>query len=624
MELVSLYSFDPTGRATANKVENQSIVVTPPSQVTDYSYVVPRGAPFYADTLVVKDGRTPGARTLVENVDYWCVIDFLSASVTLTRRVCVGIALLDPGYSGTLYVSYQALGGNYTMADYSVLEELIRERYVVKHVSYEQVVNLPAGFAPEWHTHEVDDMVGMSSVVDALGDIRDAAAGRNGSYSQIEQQLRNHINSSNAHTPADVGLDKVKNYGVATLTDVAGGASNKYITGDVLKSYVNSAEIDISHLATKSDVQNTYATKSSLNNYYPKATSDGRYAYKSDTYDKSTIDNMLANMSFGDELTGFYSKQESDARYLPKSDITQYIKTTVADGRYASNSDLNNYYSKTESNSRYASKSASYTKSESNGRYLTSSDLSPYLTENDASSTYQPKTSMSNYYTKSEVDRINTKVEFVSDPHGDANADSYFIKYLNRDANGNLTVREDRVELKKHVLKKDVYTKDEVDNAVSNGQSKVWQKKWYRTTNYRSYKLPTAYLLKYVQSTGVVYLTATVTTGFYYNEEALFTVDTGAAQDSGSGTVQFDLLSFSAEIITSTISSDAWVRPTRNTLTCLADGTLEMPLHFNVESSGNSYVNNFQVLISFNIDSLSDHQRIMQWFNSNHIVDTNW
>lgn len=242
MELISLYSFDPTGRSPANRIDNETITVIPPEQIKDYSYVIPRAAPFYVDTLIVRNGLNVGSRRLIENVDYWCVIDFLSASHSLQRRVCVGIALLDASYSGTLYVTYQTVGGNYTLADYSILEELIRERYIVKHVSYEQIINLPSGFAPDWHKHEVADMVGMSEVVTSMKGIITALQTNAGSFGQLSSSFNDHIENLRAHTPSEIGLGNVKNFGVATLEDIDARSSTTYVTAKTFKEYISDPE----------------------------------------------------------------------------------------------------------------------------------------------------------------------------------------------------------------------------------------------------------------------------------------------------------------------------------------------------------------------------------------------
>lgn len=562
MELVSLYPYDPTARATSNKIVNESITVIPPSQITDYSYVVPRAAPFFAETLVVKDGKGVGARTLVENVDYWCVIDFLSASTALTKRVCVGIALLDPGYSGTLYVTYQAVGGNYTLADYSILEELIRERYVVKHVSYEQIINLPAGFAPEWHEHEIGDMVGMSQVVSSLDNIETALLGRQGSYGQLSALVNDHIGSTASHTSAQVGLGNVKNYDVATLTDAVNGAGNKYVLASIMKQYVNQRQVDVSGFMTTTAANAAFVNKSTLVSYSTSAQSDSRYALKGDTYTKLQIDAKINDIDVSSALTGYYTKLQSDAKYATVSDISGFIKETVADIRYVPKTTLASYYTKTETDSRYALKTASYTKSESDNRYLTSASISSYLTESEAAGIYQPKSEMSSYYTKSEINREDLGISFISAPTGNFSGD-YVLRYTQRHANNVTSTDDVTIILPKHAKLTDVYTKTQVDklfrdNVEYNTASERFTKRV--VTKYRNYNLNIDWTL--VRTGNIVYCTYVCKDSFYWNETESLKLTTGpsGAATAYSGTSIPDMLSFSQNAISDNPNVDYWFR----------------------------------------------------------------
>ena len=590
MELISLYPFDPTARATSNKIENESITVIPPSHITDYSYIVPRAAPFYAETLVVKDGKTAGARRLVENVDYWCVIDFLSASASLNKRVSVGIALIDPNYSGTLYVSYQTLGGNYTMADYSVLEELIRERYIVKHVSYEQIINLPAGFSPEWHKHEVADMVGMSSVVTSLNNIKVATESRNGSYGQIEQQLRNHVNSTAAHTPADIGLGNVKNYGVATLTDAKGGSVSKYITADILKQYVAFEKNDVSGFLSKSDAALTYQTIANMSKYYDKVTSDGRYAYKTDTYTKGQVDAMLSGIDVSSALGDYYTKSQSDGRYASKGDLGSYSTTAVSDGKYASKVSLNDYYTKVDSDGRFALKAQSYTKGESDGRYLGSTALNGYLTQSVADGRYQSKTDMSTYLpvNSQAYGRVNT-VGFSNITNGkrltitDINpagpktwtADLDLSDYAK--TTGNVT-RDDVVKMYVYLLQQRLQLHQLRATTV--------------VTGYFNNKLTTQWIFVACRMTRSIKIHAYIVTPFYYEEDVNFplTFSVGKALPNvGSNLVNLEYMSFSADLRGYHQQQDTWVRPaTAHATLDKAAGTLSIPMRFSWAASNKS------------------------------------
>lgn len=624
MELVSLYPYDPTARATSNKIVNESITVIPPSQITDYSYVVPRAAPFFAETLVVKDGKGVGARTLVENVDYWCVIDFLSASVGLTKRVSVGIALLDPNYSGTLYVSYQTLGGNYTMADYSVLEELIRERYVVKHVSYEQIINLPAGFSPEWHNHEVADMVGMSSVVTSLEGIKTATGSRNGSYGQIEQQLRNHVNSTSAHTPADIGLGNVKNYGIATLTDAKGGSVSKYITADILKQYVAFDKTDNSVYLLKTDAALTYQTIANMSNYYNKTTSDGRYAYKTDTYTKGQVDALVSGIDASDSLGGYYTKSQSDARYAAKSDLDDYSTTSVADGRYATKLSLNGYYTKVDADGKYALKTQSYTKGESDGRYLSSAALSGYLTQSTADGRYQAKSAMDGYYTKEELNVVkNSSINWMPYPRPDYD---YMMQLVVTGPGSNDSDSRMYFNLDKHAKLTDVYTKAEVDSFIREASNslKVYQRKWTTTTSYRSYSLSTSWIMKYCPSTGTLSLSIIVDSPFYYDEDIVIVFKSGTApyQTSGTVTAILPIFAFTADNVASAYDTDTWFRQQGATMDVTSNGSFDISVRFSHASSDdNKYVKTLRTILTAGVDSNAKNSSVMQWFNSSHLIN---
>ena len=588
MELVSLYPYDPTARATSNKIVNESITVIPPSQITDYSYVVPRAAPFFAETLVVKDGKGVGARTLVENVDYWCVIDFLSASVGLTKRVSVGIALLDPNYSGTLYVSYQTLGGNYTMADYSVLEELIRERYVVKHVSYEQIINLPAGFSPEWHSHEVADMVGMSSVVTSLNNIKVATESRNGSYGQIEQQLRNHVNSTSAHTPADIGLGNVKNYGIATLTDAKGGSVSKYITADILKQYVAFEKNDVSGFLSKSDAALTYQTKTAMGNYYTKVAADGRYALKSDSYTKTQVDALVSGIDVSDSLSGYYTKSQSDGRYASKGDLGSYSTTLVADGKYATKSSLNGYYTKVDTDGKYATKASLngyYTKSESNSRYLGSTALNGYVTQSAADSKYLQSSALNNYYTKAQSDNsYPTKSQFNTLVNTTLPQAIFDFKNMRFERNPGTKEPQLRLEYNQNNESVTYFAPlTFLSDALSASSAGVEEVLFSRNIRYRSYTISVTWRIWRVGC--MLYATYESTNKFYYDEPIVLQLSTGPAPGTtSSGSTKSGLTAnWWQSATTKSAVVDYWFRLYENVKIDTVSG--ELTLHVSVSTA---------------------------------------
>lgn len=622
MQLVSLYPFDPTGRATANRIENQSITVTPPTQITDYSYVVPRGAPFYADSLVVKDGRNVGARTLVENVDYWCVIDFLSASTALTKRVCVGIALLDPGYSGTLYVTYQAVGGNYSLADYSVLEELIRERYVVKHVSYEQVINLPEGFAPEWHAHEVADMIGMGQVVTMLDNIKVAINGRQGSYGQLNTQISNHVGSSAAHTPSQVGLSNVKNYDVATLAEATSGAGNKYVVASIMKQYVSSQMQDMSGFITTVTANATFATKAMLNSYSTTAVADGRYALKSDVYTKAQVNALIEGIDVSSSLGGFYTKAQSDGKYLLKTDISDYIKETVADGRYATKSSMSAYSTTAVADGKYALKTASYTKSESDGRYLGSTALSGYLTQSAADSKYLQSSALNNYYTKAESNaNYPTKSQFNTLVNTTLPQAIFDFKNMRFERNPGTKEPQLRLEYNQNNESVTYFAPlsflDDVE--AKKDKNKIYTRQFNKSITYRNYTLSTTWKLRYAPHTGLLHINIFVNTPFYFHEDIVINLNSGPAPHSNGKSTPATLTYYGYESGHTSLNrnNDAWYMRRENAAALPISGEINIPISFSAPN-GQEYVNGMGTTVILGVENSMEHACVMQWFTESN------
>lgn len=366
MSLVSVREFDPTGLRGSNKITNEPIVINPLNRINDISYALPRAAPFFAKSLIVKDGTGAGAKTLLENVDYWIVFDFISPTIALTNRIACGIALIDSNYSGTLYVTYQALGGNYTFDDKSAFEEIIRKRYVSAHVAYDEIIGLPAGFAPDWHTHEVADLVGMSSVVTGLEQIATEIAKKPSAGNQASAALNSHLSNNNAHTPTQVGLGNVYNYGIATQAEIAAGASNKYVSALGLKQYV--ATVGAGGGLTKDTADKLYAPYSLTNSAVTQSQADGRYAAKNDSYTRTEIDNMLGQT--GGSTDG-YTKAQADGRFASKTSLQDYLTSDQISTTYVKSLDLTkNYLTKGNIEQTYARIDQTYTKSDVDSTFM--------------------------------------------------------------------------------------------------------------------------------------------------------------------------------------------------------------------------------------------------------------
>lgn len=165
-----------------------------------------------------------------------------------------------------------------------------------------------------------------------------------------------------------VGTIDLSNYYTKSQVDIKLG---DYIEEDVLGSYYTKNEVN--DLIDNIDIPTT-----DLTNYYKK----------SETYSKTEVNNLIDGLSTGDgeiNLNNYYTKEEVDSK-IP----TDYIKSIPSE-----------YITETELNKSLSG----YSKSSHTHNYL-SSIPSEYITETElnAKGYLTQHQSLTNYYTKGEVD----------------------------------------------------------------------------------------------------------------------------------------------------------------------------------------------------------------------------
>ena len=228
------YPYDPSGDATTNRIVNELHNVQPVGNISDASFIIPRAAPFFLNSLKIKKGNTANAEVLLEGIHYITTHHFVSMSYLLGTPLYSSITFLNRNYSGNVYLDYQSLGGQFVLNDYAGVEELTRQVYSVYNVTWEQVAGLIQGLPPVDHTMAGSDTTGYGELVDAVklvaATIRDASGGAAG-QSDTSARLGAHLTDNAAHTKSQVGLNNVENYAIATNAEArVGTAGNKYVT----------------------------------------------------------------------------------------------------------------------------------------------------------------------------------------------------------------------------------------------------------------------------------------------------------------------------------------------------------------------------------------------------------
>lgn len=223
------YPFDPTGSNPLNRIVNEQHVLTSLNDTKLYQTIIPSAAPFFTDNAVLSF-RNPdqSIRVLVEGVDYYFTHLFISATKATAKPVAGSITFLDKDITGVLRLTYQTLGGVWTLDDNEIATILANMIKNPRTTAWEQITSLPFEFPVIDHEWNLADMVGASEIVEAIDGIRDAVLAGNAGG------IANHVNDkNNPHevSKAQVGLSDVQNYPVASETQAQGGTNNtSYMT----------------------------------------------------------------------------------------------------------------------------------------------------------------------------------------------------------------------------------------------------------------------------------------------------------------------------------------------------------------------------------------------------------
>lgn len=240
--------FDPTGLLPANIVTGEVHTITP-ANGRDYHFTVPLFAPFFSgDQELIYEPAVGSPRPLVEGVDYLLAFEFIGASRGCAKPVYGGISFLNNQLAGKIrFNKYRTIGGNWCLNLPEITQILANRVNNPRTTAWEQVTNYPTLFPVIDHEWNLIDMVGMSKVVESLGDIADAIAAR--PVPVLPVDLIDHLEDfDNPHqvTKAQVLLGLANNYATATNAEtVAGVATNLHVTPSGAKALVDQSQGDI-------------------------------------------------------------------------------------------------------------------------------------------------------------------------------------------------------------------------------------------------------------------------------------------------------------------------------------------------------------------------------------------
>jgi len=331
-----LYPFDPYGNNPGCRIVDELQVLQTPGR-DDYYFIIPKAAPFFTKSLVVKDDAT--GTKYVEGIDYVVGHHFVEAMTETGKALAGSIRFLKRSITGVVSLTYQTVGGQWGFDDQAILEELSNKSVNPLVRTWAEIDVLPAAFPPVEHDQEASTLIGFQEVVDEVGRVADAISLTD------EGTNLDHISSrSNPHqvTKTQVGLGNVPNYGMASDVDAIAGvrddlfmsprAVELQITNGVGAGYADHlSDVDNPHYVTKFQVG-----LGNVENYTIADETTARAMVAGDQYITPLGVGYAIDQFYQDSIAPFFSGTEENPTGVTKEqvglgNVPNYGMATLAD-----------------------------------------------------------------------------------------------------------------------------------------------------------------------------------------------------------------------------------------------------------------------------------------------------
>lgn len=173
---MSDFDFDWTGEDPAFLVTDLPLSIEG-VEANEYHLIVPLQAPFYWDSIIVERWNTLSQtyETLIKEIDYTPGHLFIQATQQTTKALYGSFVLANKNLTCILKLTYQKLGGSWSL-DINKINEILSNKVVnPRHTSWEQVAGYPEQFPVIPHVHiDEEDMTSMADVTVAINGLADA------------------------------------------------------------------------------------------------------------------------------------------------------------------------------------------------------------------------------------------------------------------------------------------------------------------------------------------------------------------------------------------------------------------------------------------------------------------
>ena len=234
------YPEDRTGTRASNLITGEEHVLTPDNH-RNFHFIVPKFAPFYAESVKLFKSINGTLLELKEGIDYHFSLEYVSASLSTGKPVYGGISFVDLSLDAKVVLQqYRTVGGQWTLNTQEMLETIANIVFNPRKLTWDQISGKPQTFGPTDHTFDFNNLLTEKQIGDKLRDIRDAILTAAQSTTDHENRMDNPHNVS----AIQLGVGAFYQKGIATINEALEGSDpDKVITASVLKSVLETLGI---------------------------------------------------------------------------------------------------------------------------------------------------------------------------------------------------------------------------------------------------------------------------------------------------------------------------------------------------------------------------------------------
>ena len=163
------YPFDRTGAAVTNRI--QEIYELTDENRNEFNYIIPRFAPFFADSIIIEKLDTEDGNPLLlkKNQDYYLGGHFGEIRPFVGQARVESLVIFDDRrITGRYRVTYQTLGGPFVLDATGYAEQIANYLVNPFQTTWGEIVGKPIEYPPVPHGHDASELMGIIDVVNAI------------------------------------------------------------------------------------------------------------------------------------------------------------------------------------------------------------------------------------------------------------------------------------------------------------------------------------------------------------------------------------------------------------------------------------------------------------------------